>query len=57
MVKAKKAIKNARGRLEGWVTEYDGLTFYVVNAAGHMVPSDKPHAALNMFDNFRFGNL
>ncbi len=29
----------------GWITEYEGLTFVVINGAGHMVPSDKPHAA------------
>jgi carboxypeptidase C (cathepsin A) len=34
------------------VTEYDGLTFYVINAAGHMVPHDKPAAASRMFDWF-----
>lgn len=35
-----------------WVTEFDGLTYYVVNGAGHMVPSDKPHAALEMLHWF-----
>jgi len=45
----KKPVKNPRGSLEGWVTKYDGLIFYVVNGAGHMVPSDKPNAALKMF--------
>ncbi len=36
----------------GWWTEYDGLTLAIINGAGHMVPSDKPHAAYEMFSNF-----
>jgi carboxypeptidase C (cathepsin A) len=48
----KKPITNPRGSLEAWVTEYEGLTYYIVNAAGHMVPSDKPNAALKMFEWF-----
>jgi carboxypeptidase C (cathepsin A) len=38
-------FKNERGSLMGWWTEYDGLTLAIINGAGHMVPSDKPHAA------------
>jgi carboxypeptidase C (cathepsin A) len=45
----KKVLQNDFGSLEGWVTGYDGLTFYVINAAGHMVPHDKPAAAYRMF--------
>lgn len=49
VVKPQTSILNPRGSLEAWVTWYDGLILYVVNAAGHMVPSDKPNAALKMF--------
>lgn len=58
VVQQKKAIKNPRGSLEGWVTQYENnLYYYVINAAGHMVPCEKPSAALNMFENFIAGNL
>ncbi len=40
-----KPFVNDRGSLMGWWTEYEGLTLAVINGAGHMVPSDKPHAA------------
>lgn len=53
----KKPISNPRGSLEAWVTQYDGLTLYVVNGAGHMVPSDKPNAALRMFESFIQGKI
>lgn len=36
----------------GWKTRYEGLTYVVINGAGHMVPSDKPHAAFEMFKDF-----
>lgn len=36
----------------GWITEYDGLTYTIINGAGHMVPSDKPNAAYYMFRDF-----
>ena len=51
--KEKYRFVNHFGSLEAWVTEYEGLTFYVVNGAGHMVPHDRPAAALRMFDWFR----
>lgn len=57
VVKPKRSILNPRGSLEGWVTVYDGLVFYVINAAGHMVPSDKPNASLKMFEAFRNGKI
>ena len=53
----KKSILNPRGSLEAWLTQYDGLTLYVVNGAGHMVPSDKPNAALKMFEAFIQGKI
>jgi len=36
----------------GWWVEYEGLTLSIINGAGHMVPSDKPHAAYRMFMEF-----
>jgi carboxypeptidase C (cathepsin A) len=48
----KKNLVNARGSLMGWQIEYDGLTYVIINGAGHMVPSDKPHAAYEMFKSF-----
>ena len=53
VVKAKTPLYNPYKSLEGWVTEYENnLVYYIVNAAGHMVPCEKPHAAYNMFNNF-----
>ena len=48
----KTQFKNSRDSLLGWKTEYDGLTFVVINGAGHMVPEDKPHAAYEMLMGF-----
>jgi carboxypeptidase C (cathepsin A) len=48
----KKNLVNARGSLMGWQVEYEGLTYVIINGAGHMVPSDKPHAAYEMFKSF-----
>ena len=53
MTEPKKSVKNEYGSLEGWVTQYDGLTFYVINAAGHMAVQDKPAAGYRMFNWFR----
>ena len=56
--KPKKAIKNPRGSLEAWVTIYDNnMAYYVVNGAGHMVPNEKPNAALKMFESFISGDI
>lgn len=57
VIKEKQSVLNPRGSLEALITWYDGLTYYVVNAAGHMVPSDKPNAALKMFENFIQGKI
>lgn len=48
----KVPLVNARGSLMGWQLEYDGLTYVIINGAGHMVPTDKPHAAYEMFKKF-----
>ncbi|XP_037535633.1 lysosomal protective protein [Nematolebias whitei] len=36
----------------GFVKEFDNLAFVTVKGSGHMVPSDKPVAALAMFSRF-----
>jgi len=36
----------------GWVEERDGLTFVVINGAGHMVPYDKPEVIYHVIDNW-----
>jgi carboxypeptidase C (cathepsin A) len=43
---------NDQESLMGWWIEYEGLTLAIINGAGHMVPSDKPHAAFEMFTEF-----
>jgi carboxypeptidase C (cathepsin A) len=54
----KYVVQNSYGSLEGWVTKYENnLVYYIINAAGHMVPCEKPAAALNMFENFIKGKL
>jgi carboxypeptidase C (cathepsin A) len=40
------------GHMQGWVKNSGNLWFAHVNGAGHMVPSDKPEAALVMFGHF-----
>ena len=39
----------------GKMRSYEGFTFLQVYDAGHMVPADKPKAALRMFDEFTRG--
>uniref|UniRef100_A0A3P8X1X6 Carboxypeptidase n=1 Tax=Cynoglossus semilaevis TaxID=244447 RepID=A0A3P8X1X6_CYNSE len=42
-----------RGRqVGGFVKEFENMAFVTVKGAGHMVPSDKPIAALDMFNSF-----
>jgi serine carboxypeptidase-like clade 2 len=43
--KPKTPFSNDRDSLMGWWVQYEGLTLAIINGAGHMVPSDKPHAA------------
>ena len=58
VTEAKKSIVNPRGSLEGWVTKYENnLSYYIINAAGHMVPCEKPAAAFRMFESFIQGKL
>jgi carboxypeptidase C (cathepsin A) len=51
-IKPKSPFINDKKSLMGWWTEYDGLTLAIINGAGHMVPTDKPHATYEMFSNF-----
>lgn len=40
------------------MTSYENnLTYYIINAAGHMVPCEKPDAALKMFEGFLSGKF
>lgn len=48
----KMPMVNPRGSLMGWKVEYEGLTYVIINGAGHMVPADKPNAVFQMFKNF-----
>ena len=52
LTEEKKPLVNARGSLMGWQVEYEGLTYVIINGAGHMVPTDKPNAAYQMYKNF-----
>lgn len=39
-------------QIGGFVKEFSNLTFLTVKGSGHMVPTDKPIAAFNMFTRF-----
>uniref|UniRef100_A0A2C9M6B3 Carboxypeptidase n=1 Tax=Biomphalaria glabrata TaxID=6526 RepID=A0A2C9M6B3_BIOGL len=39
-------------QVAGFVKTFDFLTFATIRGAGHMVPTDKPRPALEMFTNF-----
>ncbi|XP_070201826.1 lysosomal protective protein-like [Littorina saxatilis] len=39
-------------QVAGFVKAFEGLTYVTVRGAGHMVPTDKPRPALEMFINF-----
>ena len=39
-------------QIAGWVKHYEGITFTTVRGAGHMVPKDRPAAALAMIGKF-----
>lgn len=44
------------GSVGGFAKTYDkGLVFTTVRGAGHMVPTDKPEAALKIFNQFLLG--
>ena len=39
-------------QVSGFITQYKGLAFMTLKAAGHRVPSDAPEHAYIMFTNF-----
>ncbi|XP_044520041.1 lysosomal protective protein isoform X2 [Gracilinanus agilis] len=39
-------------QIAGFVKEFDNISFLTIKGAGHMVPTDKPQAALTMFTRF-----
>ena len=39
----------------GFIRRYEGLAFATVRGAGHMVPTDRPEAALHLFSFFLDG--
>lgn len=47
---------HVNGQVAGFVKHYDGITFMTVKGSGHMVPTDKPAEALQMFDIFLYGH-
>jgi carboxypeptidase C (cathepsin A) len=50
VIREKQPVVNKRGSLMGWTVEYEGgLSYFIINGAGHMVPADKPHTAYEMF--------
>ncbi len=44
-------------QLCGFLTEWEGLTFATVKAAGHEVVADQPEIALLLFSSFLSANL
>ncbi|XP_077192248.1 lysosomal protective protein [Paroedura picta] len=44
--------ENGQDQIGGFVKEFTGISFLTIKGAGHMVPSDKPRAAFNVFDRF-----
>ena len=40
------------GQVAGWIEEFDGLTFAVVNGAGHLVPQWKRAQAHHLITNW-----
>ncbi|KPM03391.1 Serine carboxypeptidase-like protein [Sarcoptes scabiei] len=43
------------GQIGGFIKHYENLSFATVRGAGHMVPSDRPGAAQQLFHNFLDG--
>ncbi|XP_075236310.1 retinoid-inducible serine carboxypeptidase-like isoform X2 [Lycorma delicatula] len=46
--KADRTSLKVESKQEGFVKTYDKFTFYWINRAGHMVPTDNPYGALEM---------
>nr|XP_034957815.1 serine carboxypeptidase-like 25 [Zootoca vivipara] len=47
--------ENGQDQIGGFVKEYTNISFLTVKGAGHMVPSDRPRPAFNMFQRFITG--
>eukprot|EP01100_Stratorugosa_tubuloviscum_P008589 TRINITY_DN357_c0_g2_i1.p1 TRINITY_DN357_c0_g2~~TRINITY_DN357_c0_g2_i1.p1 ORF type:complete len:444 (+),score=193.33 TRINITY_DN357_c0_g2_i1:49-1380(+) len=45
-----KTVLVADSKIAGFIKSYKNLNFYWILAAGHMIPSDQPAAALRMLD-------
>ncbi|XP_053103772.1 lysosomal protective protein isoform X2 [Hemicordylus capensis] len=44
--------EDGQDQIGGFVKEFTNIAFLTVKGAGHMVPSDQPRAAFNMFERF-----
>lgn len=44
-------------QLSGFCKYYKGIAYFTVKGSGHMVPTDRPAEALNMFHQFLDGNF
>lgn len=52
----RKQIWTIHGSVRGWAKVSGNLWFVLVNAAGHMVPTDRPEEAFNMMGHFIFND-
>ena len=50
--RAQKQIWRINNQISGWAKVSGNLWFVLVNKAGHLVPTDNPQAAFNMFGHF-----
>lgn len=46
----------SEGQVAGFVVKFEGVTFATVHGAGHMVPTTRPHQALQMLSNYLSGS-
>ena len=44
--------KDGYNQIAGYVKQFERISFLTVKGAGHMVPSDKPKEAFEMFNRF-----
>uniref|UniRef100_A0A914W4Q2 Carboxypeptidase n=1 Tax=Plectus sambesii TaxID=2011161 RepID=A0A914W4Q2_9BILA len=50
--KVSKKLFHVDGQVAGTYTAYNGLEFYTVRGAGHMVPTDKPSVSYHILQSF-----
>jgi len=50
--KSSKHLYHVDGQVAGFYTAYQGLDFYTIRGAGHMVPSDKPSVSYHILQSF-----